>query len=56
MEGAAVGAVCYRNEVPFAILRCISDDYNSKESVDYYEFRNIAAERSIKAIMEFLRL
>ena len=56
MEGAAVGAVCYRNDVPFAILRCISDDYNSKESVDYYEFRNIAAERSIKAIMEFLTL
>ena len=56
MEGAAVGQVCYRNGVPFAILRCISDDYNESEFIDYMKFRAVAAEKSIKAISGFIRL
>lgn len=56
MEGAAVGCVCYRNGVPFAILRSISDDFNNNEFVDFMQFRVLAAERSVKAIGEFIRL
>lgn len=55
MEGAAVGTVCYRNGVPFAILRSISDDFNSNEFMDYMQFRSVAAERSVMAIGEFIR-
>ncbi len=55
MEGAAVGTVCYRNGVPFAILRSISDDFNSNEYMDYMKFRLIAAVRSVKAIVEFIK-
>lgn len=55
MEGAAVGTVCYRNGVPFAILRSISDDFNNNDFMDYMEFREIAAERSILVIEEFIR-
>ena len=55
MEGAAVGTVCYRNGVPFAILRSISDDFNNNEFVDFMQFRSVAAERSIRAIKEFIR-
>lgn len=55
MEGAAVGCVCYRNDVPFAILRSISDDFNNNEFVDFMQFRVIAAERSIQAIGEFIK-
>ena len=55
MEGAAVGCVCYRNGVPFAILRSISDDFGNNELVDFMEFRFIAAEHSIQAIGEFIR-
>lgn len=55
MEGASVGTVCYRNEVPFAILRSISDDFSNNEFVDFMEFRVIAADRSIKAIEEFIK-
>lgn len=55
MEGAAVGTVCYRNGVPFAILRSISDDLNNNELVDFMMFRFIAAEHSIKAIGEFIK-
>ena len=56
MEGAAVGTVCYRNGVPFAILRCISDDFNNNEFVDFMQFRSVAAAYSIKAITEFIRI
>lgn len=55
MEGGAVGTVCYRNEVPYAVLRCISDDFNENEFVDFLRFREIAAEKSICAITEFIR-
>lgn len=56
MEGAAVGTVCYRNGMPYAILRCISDDFNENEFVDFLHFRSIAAEKTIRAITEFIRL
>ena len=55
MEGAAVGTVCFRNGVPFAILRSISDDFNNNEYVDFMQFRVVASERSIRAIEEFIR-
>ena len=55
MEGAAVGTVCFRNGVPFAILRSISDDFNNNEFMDFMQFREIAAKRSIKAIEEFIK-
>ena len=55
MEGAAVGTVCYRNGVPFAILRSISDDFNNNELMDYYKFREIAAGHSIRVIGEFIK-
>ena len=56
MEGAAVGTVCFRNGVPFAILRCMSDDYNGEVFVDFMTFRAAAAEKTVKAIEEFIRL
>ena len=56
MEGAAMGTVCYRNGVPFAILRSISDDFNNNDFMDFMEFRVIAADRSIKAIEEFIKI
>ena len=56
MEGAAVGHVCYRNGVPYAVLRCISDDFNENEFVDFMKFRTVAAEKSIRVIAEFIRL
>lgn len=55
MEGAAVGQVCYRNGVPYAVLRCISDDFNENEFVDFMRFRTIAAEKSVRVIQEFIK-
>ena len=54
MEGGAIGHVCYRNDVPFAILRAISDDLKHNMGADFAEFSALAAERSIKVMTEFL--
>lgn len=56
MEGAAIAHVAYRNNVPFAILRCISDDFNQNEGMDYFKFRDIAAEKACKIISKFISL
>lgn len=55
MEGGAVGHVCYRNKVPFAILRAISDDLEQNLGMDFETFKNLAAENSIKVMTEFLK-
>ncbi|MGN0454926.1 MAG: 5'-methylthioadenosine/adenosylhomocysteine nucleosidase [Ruminococcus sp.] len=54
MEGGAIGQVCYRNGVPFAILRSISDDINQNEFMDFEKFRKLASEKSIRAISYFI--
>lgn len=55
MEGGAVGHVCYRNKVPFAVLRSISDDMNFNDFMDFEKFRYLASENSIKVMKEFLK-
>lgn len=56
MEGGAVGHVCYMNKVPFAILRSISDDLKFNKGENYEEFKELAADRSIKAIKKFIQM
>lgn len=56
MEGGAVAQVCYRNSVPFAVLRCISDDFDENQFMDFMEFRTLAADKSMAAIKNFLQL
>ena len=54
MEGGAIGQVCYRNGVPFGILRCISDDITQNEFMDFEKFRILAGDKSVKAILQFV--
>ena len=54
MEGAAVGHVCYVNEVPFCILRAISDSADGSSHMDYPTFVTLAAEQSVKLLLSFL--
>lgn len=56
MEGAAVGHVCYMNKVPFAILRSISDDIKYNTAENYEDFKELAADRTIKAIKKFIQM
>jgi len=54
MEGAAIAHVCAVNGVAWGILRTISDNANDDSTFDFNEFVQVAAEKSVKIICEFL--
>ena len=45
MEGTAIAHVAFRNKLPFAILRAISDKADDSAEMDYPTFEAIAAHR-----------
>ena len=45
MEGAAIAQTAYRNNVPFVILRAISDKADDSAEMDYPTFEKMAARR-----------
>lgn len=55
MEGGAMAQVCYRAQVPFAILRSISDDIGNNTTMDFNEFKVMAAEKTIAVLRAVLR-
>lgn len=54
MEGAAVAVVCMRYEIPFVVIRCLSDmaDGNAHES--YANFGDVAAANSCRIVHNML--
>lgn len=56
MEGGAIAQVCYLNNVPFVIIRAISDDVDGGGPADYAEFEKemaaLCAEMTIKMMKE----
>lgn len=50
MEGAAVAQVSYLNQVPFVIVRAISDKADDSAAMDYPTFERQAAEHSVRLI------
>lgn len=57
MEGGSIGQVCRINNIPFSILRSISDDSTSDEGaeVEYSTFSKSAAEKAIRIINELTK-
>lgn len=55
MEGAAIGQVCTVNQIPFAVIRAISDGGNEEAAMDYPTFVKIAAAKSAEVVRAFLR-
>jgi adenosylhomocysteine nucleosidase len=53
MEGASIGHVAYVNNIPFAVLRAISD---GGDGMEFSKFVDLAATRSIAATKEFVQL
>ncbi len=45
MEGAGIAQAAYRNEIPFVIVRAISDKADHSAEMDYPTFEKIAAHR-----------
>lgn len=54
MEGAAIGQVCYVNNIPFAVLRAISDGAANDAKMDYPAFAAKAAARSVELLKKTL--
>lgn len=51
MEGASVGHVCYVNQVPFVVLRAISDSADGGACEDYPSFARAAAKNSAEVVI-----
>ncbi len=48
MEGASIAQVCYLNEIPFIVIRSISDNANNGAQMDYEQFKDIAVDEFYK--------
>ncbi|MBW9154903.1 5'-methylthioadenosine/adenosylhomocysteine nucleosidase [Clostridium tagluense] len=56
MEGASIAQVCYLNEIPFVVIRSISDNANNGAHMEYEKFKDIAVENSTKILNNMLKL
>jgi len=56
MEGAAVAQVCHMNQVPFVIIRSMSDKADGSAHVNFEEFTNLASQRSFQIVYNMLEL
>ncbi|MGN0345807.1 MAG: 5'-methylthioadenosine/adenosylhomocysteine nucleosidase [Lachnospiraceae bacterium] len=54
MEGAAIAHAAYLNEIPFVIIRAISDKADDSAQEDYPTFEKKAAEHCASLIMDML--
>ncbi|MNO87378.1 5'-methylthioadenosine/S-adenosylhomocysteine nucleosidase [compost metagenome] len=54
MEGAAVAQVCYMNQIPYVVLRSMSDKANGTADVNFAEFTVMASNHSYQIIYEML--
>ncbi|MEB3102937.1 5'-methylthioadenosine/adenosylhomocysteine nucleosidase [Ferviditalea candida] len=55
MEGAAVAQVCSMNEVPFVIIRSMSDKADGSAHVNFAEFTITASKHSFMIVEEMIR-
>lgn len=56
MEGAAIAHSAYLNEIPFVIIRAISDKADDSAQVDYPVFERAAAIHSAKLVEKMITL
>ncbi len=52
MEGAAIAQAAYLNEIPFLIIRAISDKADDSAGMDYSVFEAQAIEHSVNLLLE----
>lgn len=54
MEGAAIGQAAYLNEIPFVVVRAISDKADGSAQMDYSEFEKAAVDHSVRLTLNML--
>lgn len=55
MEGAAIAHTCFLNEIPFVVIRAISDKADQSADVNFEEFVDVAAKNASKMIEGILQ-
>lgn len=55
MEGGSIAQVCYLNNIPFVVIRSISDNANSDAHMDYEKFKPIAVKNSSEILDKMLK-
>lgn len=55
MEGAAIAQVCTLDNIPFVVIRAISDKPNGNNGIDFETYLEMACERYAKFIDIFLK-
>lgn len=56
MEGAAIGHVANINDIPFVIIRSISDNADNEAIMSYEKFEKISAENSANIVLNMLKM
>lgn len=55
MEGAAVAQTCYQFQIPFVVIRAVSDTADDTADIDFDEFVQLAGRRSAELVITFLK-
>ena len=55
MEGAAIAQAAYLNNIPFLIIRAISDKADQSAQMAYSEFEVLAIDNTVKLLMELIK-
>ena len=53
MEGSAIAQVCKLDNIPFIVIRSISDNPNGKNNITFEKFLENASKRCAQIIEEF---
>lgn len=54
MEGAAIGHVAVINDIPFLVIRCISDHANEEKDLTYSIFEQKASYQSANLLLKMM--
>lgn len=55
MEGAAIAQVCFLDNIPFLVIRGISDIANSNNKVDFHEYLKLASKQCAIIVNEIIK-
>ena len=55
MEGASIAQVCYLDNVPFLVIRSITDKQDGSSKVDFEEFLELSSKKAANILKEILK-
>lgn len=54
MEGSAIGHVSFMNDIPFVVIRSISDNADDKSTINYEEYELQTAKQSAESVYKMI--